>query len=374
MALPTKYPDCVARIGLLWRGERGPGGSPTRGDTLLHPLFDAFAQRKVVAQKLVYSDDALEEVREELSQLDGVLVWVNPIQDGRDRTHLDALLREAVAQGIWVSAHPDTILRMGTKEVLVRTRNLGCGTDTDLYETEADFGARFPSRLAADRVRVLKQRRGNGGQGVWKVELVGAAAGSNPQGQASLRSIVRVQQAVQRDGRADEMPLGEFMDSCAEYFSNSGCIIDQALQARLSEGLIRCYLVRDEIVGFCHQSPKGFLPPTNATTDAAETGVRHVMEPPSTPAYRALKAKMEGEWVPQMMDLLELDAAAMPVIWDADFLYGPKTATGEDTYVLCEINVSAVWPYPEIANGKLADAAVGATIAWRRAFFGRDPA
>ena len=319
MALATTDADCAAKIGLLWRGERGPGGSPTRGDTLLLPLFDALRQRDVVPQKLVYSDDARDEVREELLQLDGVLVWVNPIQDGRDRTLLDALLREAAAQGIWVSAHPDTILRMGTKEVLVRTRNLGWGTDTDLYESEADFGARFPARLAVPHVRVLKQRRGNGGQGVWKVELVDVAAGSNLPGEVSLRSIVRAQHAAQRDGHADEMTLGEFMDSCAEYFSNSGCIIDQPFQARLSEGLIRCYLVRDEVVGFCHQSPKGLLPPTTATTEAA-TGAPHVMEPPSTPAYRALKAKMEGEWVPQMKDVLDLDAASMPVIWDADFL------------------------------------------------------
>jgi hypothetical protein len=341
-----------ARIGLLWRGERGPGAPPTRGDTFLVPLFDALAELNVVAQKVVYSDDARDEVREELRQLDGVLVWVNPIQDGHDRTHLDALLREAAARGTWVSAHPDTILRMGTKDVLFRTRDLGWGTDTDLYETDADFRARFPARLAADRVRVLKQHRGNGGQGVWKVELVGGAT-------------VRVQHAAQRDGRADEMPLGQFMDSCAEYFAHAGRLIDQEFQVRLSEGLIRCYLVRNEVVGFCHQSPKGFAPPATTSVDAAATGARHVMEPASTPAYRALKANVEREWVPRMLGLLDLDVASMPVIWDADFLYGPKTATGDDTYVLCEINVSAVWPYPETANGKLAEAAVSSTIATR---------
>jgi hypothetical protein len=87
------------------------------------------------------------------------------------------------------------------------------------------------------------------------------------------------------------------------------------------------------------------------------------MEPPATPAYQALKTKMEDEWVPQMKAVLDLDAAALPVIWDADFLYGPKTATGDDTYVLCEINASAVWPYPEMANRKLAEAALAGTLA-----------
>jgi hypothetical protein len=31
---------------------------------------------------------------------------------------------------------------------------------------------------------------------------------------------------------------------------------------------------------------------------------------------------METEWVPQMIDILGLDPAALPIIWDADFLYG----------------------------------------------------
>ena len=46
-----------------------------------------------------------------------------------------------------------------------------------------------------------------------------------------------------------------------------------------------------------------------------------------------------------MMLLLEIDRASLPVIWDADFLYGPKIESGVDSYVLCEINVSAVFPF-----------------------------
>jgi hypothetical protein len=41
-------------------------------------------------------------------------------------------------------------------------------------------------------------------------------------------------------------------------------------------------------------------------------------------------------------------------LWDADFLYGPKTADGADSYVLCEINVSAVAPFPDSAAPKVA--------------------
>ena len=63
---------------------------------------------------------------------------------------------------------------------------------------------------------------------------------------------------------------------------------------------------------------------------------------------------MESEWVPEMMRLLDIDAGSLPIIWDADFLYGPRTASGEDTYVLCEINVSSVFPFPEQAPSEIA--------------------
>ena len=43
---------------------------------------------------------------------------------------------------------------------------------------------------------------------------------------------------------------------------------------------------------------------------------------------------------------------------DADFLYGPKDESGADTYVLCEIKVSAVWPFPPHATGAIVEAAV----------------
>jgi hypothetical protein len=43
-------------------------------------------------------------------------------------------------------------------------------------------------------------------------------------------------------------------------------------------------------------------------------------------------------------------------LWDADFLYGPKTVAGADSYMLCEINVSSVSPFPDQVVDKLAHA------------------
>jgi hypothetical protein len=83
----------------------------------------------------------------------------------------------------------------------------------------------------------------------------------------------------------------------------------------------------------------------------------------AAPAFQALRRIMESEWVPAMQQLLEIETHALPALWDADFLYGAKTATGEDTYVLCEINVSAVFPFPDEAIADFAQAAAARTLA-----------
>ena len=56
--------------------------------------------------------------------------------------------------------------------------------------------------------------------------------------------------------------------------------------------------------------------------------------------------------------LLGLADRDLPLLWDCDFLLGEKTASDgdEDRYVLCEINVSSVSPFPESALEPLAGA------------------
>jgi hypothetical protein len=289
----------------------------------------------------VFDEAFADEVRDQLFGVDGVLVWVNPLDAGKTRAVLDALLREVAARGPWVSAHPDVILKMGTKEVLYRTRHLGWGTDTHIYRSVHAFRAEFPARLAAAGPRVLKQNRGNAGQGVWKVERIDADS-------------VRVLQA-QRGSMPEELALAEFMHRCEPYFAQDGCIVDQPFQPRLPDGMIRCYMGADRVVGFGHQLIKALIlpPPASEGPDAALPGPR-VMHGPEAPSFRALRDKMEREWVPAMQELLEIDTAQLPALWDADFLYGPRTADGADSYVLCEINVSAVTPFPDSAAPKVA--------------------
>ena len=246
----------------------------------------------------------------------------------------------------WVSAHPDLILKMGVKEVLYRTRHLGWGTDTRLYRTPAEFAAGFPPRLQSAGPRVIKRNRGNGGIGVWKVELVAAPAGRT--------GLVRVLEG-RRGSLPEELPLAELMTRCEPYFAADGCIVDQPFQPRLPDGMIRCYMGADKVVGFGHQLIKALVPPPPEGPDspAAQPGPR-IMHGADAEPFQALRAKMEAEWTPQMMEVLGIDKGSLPIIWDADFLYGPRTQSGEDSYVLCEINVSSVFAIPDQAPAAIA--------------------
>src|SRR5690242_6463866 len=338
-------PSEASRVAILWRGDRDVRRTAMPPSSRFHRVFEALRARSIEAEAAVFDESTSDEVRAQLLRMTGVLVWVDPLSEGRTRAILDPLLREVASKGIWVSAHPDVIMKMGVKEVLHRTRQLGWGTDTHLYRSIEAFREEFPSRLASAGPRVLKRNRGNGGQGVWKVEL--GTTSTNP-------PTVRVLEA-RRGSLPRELAISEFAEGFAEYFEKDGCVIDQPFQPRLPEGMIRCYVGRDHVVGFGHQLIKALIPPPPEGPDApsAQSGPR-IMHPKSTPEFQRLRALMETEWIPGMAKLLEIDWRDLPVIWDADFLYGPRTGNDEDTYVLCEINVSSVFPIPDQAPEEIA--------------------
>jgi hypothetical protein len=336
----------IGKIAVLWRGDHEARRNATPQNNRFHRVFEEVAAAGIEAEPAVYDEAFGDEVRAQLLRAQGLLVWVDPIHQGKTRAALDPLLRDVAAHGPLVSAHPDVILKMGVKEVLHRTKHLGWGTDTHLYRTIAEFRSQFPMRLRQERPRVLKQNRGNGGQGVWKIEDISSSFGD--------AMPVRVLHA-QRGSTVAQTTLDDFMSRCERYFAEGGCIIDQPFQTRLPEGMIRCYVGADKVVGFGHQLIKAVIPPPPAGPDSpeAQPGPR-IMHSPDAAPFQALRARMEAEWIPQMMGVLGIARDELPIIWDADFLYGSRTPSGDDTYVLCEINVSSVFAIPEQAPAAIA--------------------
>lgn len=304
------------RVGLLWRHEWDPPGAP---QPRLQGMFEAFAELGVEAEPVIYSDGAAEDVRARLGGLDGVLVWVNPIEQGCDRSILDDVLRDAAAAGVWVSAHPDVILRMATKRVLVDTRELSWSSATRLLET-------LPMRIS--KPVVWKQLRGMGGHGVWKLE---PAAGD-----------IRVEQAS--DGAVEALPL----DALRRRFEPHLPLVEQPFQPRIAEGMIRAYLTHDRVVGFALQHPRGLRPEAAGDPPPGKAFMRE-----TAPEYAELRKLLESDWVPGLRRLVGVAKHDLPVIWDADFLRGD-----DKPYVLCEINASSTFAFPAHAMPGVARAAL----------------
>jgi hypothetical protein len=298
-----------------------------------------------------YADEFVEEVRAQLLGVDGVLIWVNPIERGHDRSVLNAMLADVASKGVFVSAHPDVIDKMGTKEVLYRTRRMSWGCDTRLYATLEEMWTELPASMASGTPRVLKQIRGQSGEGVWKVELADPLG--SPPSMISLDTALRIGHA-KRGSVEERMSLGAFLSRCQPYFAGAGGMIDQAYQSRLPDGMVRCYVVRDRVAGFGEQLVNALYPaaPGTSSSDAPQPGPRHYF-PPTRSDFQRLKELLEREWLDELCRLLGLEKSQLPVIWDADFLYGPKDADGADTFVLCEINVSSVYPFPKDALAPL---------------------
>ena len=335
------------RVGLLWRNEWDPPETDTvvAENCKLRGVFAAFRDLGVVAEPAVYTDKWTAELREQLLTLDGVLVWVNPVEQGLNRTKLDALLREVADTGVWVSAHPDVIMRMATKRVLFDTREMSWGTETRLYFSPAELRDGLTSLDGG--ARVFKQQRGMGGHGVWKIER-----------DPNDDDLLWAEEAI-RGATRSQLSVDAFVARCEPYFERDGTIVEQPFQTRINEGMIRVYLTHDRVVGFAHQYPAGLRPESSGAPPPGKK-----FETATVPAYSRLRETMESQWVPQMQQLLDLDTVRLPVIWDADFLHGPKTATGDDTYVLCEINASSTFAFPEHAMPTVAEAAL-ARIAER---------
>ena len=327
------------KLAILYPGDRAARERSDPAASRFAALFDALARAGLPAVPAVYHDDFCDEVEAQLATLRGVLVWHNPIEGGRTRARLDAMLRRVADRGVFVSAHPDTILRMGTKDVLVDVRDLPFGSDAHRVDSLAQLAAELPARLAAGP-RVLKQHRGHSGIGVWRVAAAGA-------GRYALRH-------AQRGAEEEQGPFAQVLERLAPYFADGGHMVDQAWQPRLAEGMVRAYLVRDRVAGFGHQAVNALIPARDG--EPAPLPGPRLYSGPDDARFQTLRRRLEDGWVALLVQRLGVAPGRLPVLWDADFLLGETPAGEADRHVLCEINVSSVAPYPDAAHAAIVDA------------------
>ncbi|KAL3806136.1 hypothetical protein ACHAXA_010847 [Cyclostephanos tholiformis] len=361
----------IVKIAILYPGDAEARTSATAESNRFASLFAEFAKHRygdtrVHAEPAVYHPTLVDDVQKQLMDVDAALVWVNPIEDGYDRKILNDMLCHVSNAGVYVSAHPDVIAVMGTKDILVKTRHMPWGVeDTVSYDNLDDMRAGLTSRLANGEIRVLKRNIGQSGSGVWLVRRHAGGGGSDDGDATTMH--VRVKHA-ERGSVERTMSLEALFDMlisdfhCLEGGNDDSRVIDMAYQERLPEGMVRAYMVLDKVGGFGHQA-------INALHPTAELPMGHPrryyppenLEGGDVPPldFQPLRRKLESEWMPSLLDQLNMTSDALPVLWDADFMLGPKDPNdGSDTYVLCEINMSSVSPYPDSATPLIANATI----------------
>jgi hypothetical protein len=322
-------------IAILVFGDANSGRNALTEDKY-RDLATALTKDDFNVSSVLYTDEVAGRLSNDLLEFDAVLVWVNPIEQGKDRKKLDSLLVEISKKGCLVSAHPEIILKMGTKDVLYKTREMDWGGDTKLYSDYNEFLTLLHKSLRDSKIRILKQYRGNGGNGVYKVVY------------HSQGSITVVHAIAGNEERT--LSVSDFNNEFKRFFSNDGMLIDQEWNKNTINGMVRCYLSGSKVAGFGYQeinalyelndsNNKIYFPPSKRYYFTENCGV-----------FNDLKEIMEKKWVPELMKKLSVSQSMMPVIWDADFfINAPGNEIVDRKYTLCEINVSCVSPFPPSA-------------------------
>src|SRR5271156_1989392 len=78
----------IGRLAVLWRGDREARRSATPQNNRFHRVFEELAALGIHAEPAIYDEDFANEVRDQLMKVDGVLVWVDPLHEGKTRTVL----------------------------------------------------------------------------------------------------------------------------------------------------------------------------------------------------------------------------------------------------------------------------------------------
>jgi len=323
------------KIGIMLYGKRGEVRD-VFSESKYKLLAEKMIQSGLTVETITYNDSISEQLFHELVEYKSILVWINPVEKDMDRRNLDNLLTKVSNEGVYVTAHPNTILRIGTKDVLYQTREMTWSNDVNIFRSYKEFETGFIKSLEKYGTRILKPYRGNGGKGIIKISI-----------ELNDKNEILLQYA-EKEKQEERINLREFLNRYKDYFDLNNKLIDQEWCQQITNGMVRCYLSLDKVVGFGYQEIN-ILYPINKKDDFTKSHPsQRNYYTEACGLFRDLKIKMENEWVPQLIDQFSMSIEDLPIIWDADFFID-NASNKNNKYILCEINVSSVSPFPESA-------------------------
>ena len=119
--------------------------------------------------------------------------------------------------------------------------------------------------------------------------------------------------------------LDEFLDACEQYFGGGSC-----------RAAVPAATARGDDAGLPHARPRRRV---HAAVPARAAPARGRTRRPrrrsssrrTRRSSRRSARRVEDEWVPEMQRILGLETRELPVIWDLDFLHGPRHAATTPT-------------------------------------------
>ena len=296
------------------------------------PIIESLKKRDWSAEIVFYNDTNRGEIyRYVVEKADAYISRVNP-GNLEDETGYFQMLRELVNNGVAGLPHPDAMISYGAKNCIEKLK--GTNLVPDDINTFYDFDSLktiFPENLS-NGPRVLKQNRGSTGEGIWKVELKEADY-QNFDGAIPLETEVKLTEA--KDNHVEYKTLGDFIDFCVPYLEGrGGMILDMPFLPRIKEGEIRVFMLRREPKNIVHKKPADTADAFSATLFS---GAKYKDEPPENwpELVNLVKSNLN-------MIIEKLGGYDIPLIWTLDFILDTDKETGEDKYILGEINASCV--------------------------------
>ncbi len=294
------------------------------------PIIESLQKRGWTAEIIFYQDEDRGEIyRHTYEKADAYISRVNPGNLYSEIGYFQ-MLRELVNNGVVGLPHPDAMIAYGAKNAVEKLKGSDIVPD-DVY-TYYDFETlkeQFPKSLK-NGVRVLKQNRGSTGEGIWRVEVLNA---EKYKGKIPLDAKLKLTEA--KDNHTEEKTLQDFLEFCIQYLEGqNGMLLDMPFLERIVEGEIRVLMLRDMVVNVVHKKPAETKDAFSATLFS---GAKYRYDKPE-------------QW-PDLVDLIKdnlrniqfkLGNYDLPLIWTADFILDTDQKTGEDKYVLGEINASCV--------------------------------
>ena len=300
-------------------------------------LAEALAASGFHVETVLYHASQAKQVENDLMRFDAALSWVNPqdrLARGDDHVNLDDILLHVAQKGVFVSTHPDVILKIGTKRVLYTTRGMDWCGDVQLYTDFEDFKNRFALSLEGGSVRILKQYRGESGHGIFKVYFKDAA-----------QSCISVTHATAGNEEIVYTP-DAFFAAFKKYVDGGGMLVNQAWAKGIVNGMVRCYITGTQVSGFGYQETVALCPTSGDPKDTTVKPIsRRYYFSEDCGLFQDLRSMVQDKWIPQLQEIHAIPDENMPLLWDID-LFIEDAALNEKKYTLCEMNVSCVSPFP----------------------------